>query len=66
MCRQDPRACVLPYEDHVDFAGAVYALDHGLVDVAGAARPAYQVHVAGLTALKEVTATQGEQLVQAR
>ena len=36
----------LPYQDHVDFSGAVDAGDYLILDVGGAAGAGYQVHVA--------------------
>ena len=36
----------LPYQDHVDFSGAVDAGDYLVLDVGGAAGSGYQVHVA--------------------
>ena len=53
----------LPYQDHVDFAGAVDAGYYFVLDVGGSAGAGYQVHVAAERVGGEGGAAEGEELV---
>ena len=53
----------LPYQDHVDFAGAVDAGYYFVLDVGGAAGAGYQVHVAAERVGGVGGAAEGEELV---